>query len=141
MSDTVHPYGQQPARLLCPWDSSGKSTGVGCRALLQGIFLTQGSNLYLVYLPILTGGFFTTSATWEALPLEREKPKHKVVGESGKVSQLLSVRTQLYVSGHTRDPWHASLSLLQIVMGFSKWQWKSLTQMVRVRSSLIKYLG
>ena len=26
------------ARVLCPWDSPGKNTGVGCRALLQGIF-------------------------------------------------------------------------------------------------------
>ena len=31
-------------RLLHPWDFLGKSTGVGCRFLLQGIFLTQGSN-------------------------------------------------------------------------------------------------
>ena len=30
----------QPARLLCPWDFSGKSTGVGSHSLLQGIFLT-----------------------------------------------------------------------------------------------------
>ena len=27
-----------------------KNTGVGCHALLQGIFLTQGSNLYLLQL-------------------------------------------------------------------------------------------
>ena len=27
-----------------PWNSLGKSTGVGCHFLLQGIFLTQGSN-------------------------------------------------------------------------------------------------
>ena len=33
-----------PARPLCPWDSPGKNTGVGCHALLQGIFPTQGSN-------------------------------------------------------------------------------------------------
>ena len=33
-----------PARLLCPWDSPGKDTGVGCHTLLQGIFPTQGSN-------------------------------------------------------------------------------------------------
>ena len=45
MSDSLQPHGLQPARLLCPWDSPGKNTGVGCRALLQGIFLTQGSNL------------------------------------------------------------------------------------------------
>ena len=36
-------------RLLCPWDSSGKNTGVGCHSLLQGIFLTQGSNLGLLH--------------------------------------------------------------------------------------------
>ena len=34
----------QPTRLLCPWDSPGKNTGVSCHALLQGIFLTQGLN-------------------------------------------------------------------------------------------------
>ena len=27
-----------PARLLCPWDTPGKNTGVGCHFLLQGIF-------------------------------------------------------------------------------------------------------
>ena len=27
-----------------PWNSSGQNTGVGCHALLQGIFPTQGSN-------------------------------------------------------------------------------------------------
>ena len=29
---------------LCPWDSSGKHTGVDCHSLLQGIFLTQRLN-------------------------------------------------------------------------------------------------
>ena len=33
-----------------PWDSPGKTTGVGCHALLQGIFLTQGSNPHLLCL-------------------------------------------------------------------------------------------
>ena len=37
VSNSVQPYGLQPARLLCPWDSPGKNTGVGCRALLRGI--------------------------------------------------------------------------------------------------------
>ena len=40
MSDSVRPYGLEPARFLCPWNS----TGVGCHALLQGILPTQGSN-------------------------------------------------------------------------------------------------
>ena len=42
----VRLFGWQPAR-LCPWDSPGKNTGVGCHFLLQGIFLTQGSNVRL----------------------------------------------------------------------------------------------
>ena len=43
------PHGLQPARLLYPWESSGKSTGMGCHFLLQGTFLTQGSNLGLLH--------------------------------------------------------------------------------------------
>ena len=50
MSESMRPYGLQPARLLCPWDSPGKSTGVGCHALLQEIFLSQGSNPHLLCL-------------------------------------------------------------------------------------------
>ena len=37
----------EPARLHCPWDFPGKNTGVSCHFLLQGIFLTQGSNALL----------------------------------------------------------------------------------------------
>ena len=46
----MRPHGLQPTRLLCPWDSPGKNTGVGCHALLQGIFQTQGSNPCLLHL-------------------------------------------------------------------------------------------
>ena len=35
MSNSVRPHRQQPNRLLCPWDSPGKSTGVGCHCLLR----------------------------------------------------------------------------------------------------------
>ena len=49
-SDSLRPRELQPARLLCPWDSPGRNTGVSCHALLQGIFLTQGSNLCLLCL-------------------------------------------------------------------------------------------
>ena len=43
-------------------DSPGKNTEVGCHALLQGVFPTQGSNpgLHIV------GGFFIVWATREA---------------------------------------------------------------------------
>ena len=42
MSNSVQPNVLQPARLLCPWDSPGKITRVGCHSLLQEIFMTQG---------------------------------------------------------------------------------------------------
>ena len=47
------------ARLLCPWDFPGKKTGVGCHALLPGIFPTQVSLMS----PALARGFFTNSTT------------------------------------------------------------------------------
>ena len=50
MSFSEQLHGQQPARLLCPWDFLGKNAGVGCHFLLQGIFLTQGSNPLLLHL-------------------------------------------------------------------------------------------
>ena len=43
-------YGLQPLRLLCPWDSPGKNTGMGCHFLLQEIFLTRRSNPSLLWL-------------------------------------------------------------------------------------------
>ena len=38
-----------PTRLLCAWNSPGKNTGVGSHSLVQGTFLTQGSNLGLLH--------------------------------------------------------------------------------------------
>ena len=35
MSNSVRSHTRQPSRLLCPWDSPGKNTGVGCHFLLQ----------------------------------------------------------------------------------------------------------
>ena len=48
VSDSVTPW-TVACRLLHPWDSLGKNTGVGCHFLLQGVFPTQGSNLGLLH--------------------------------------------------------------------------------------------
>ena len=56
-----------PARLLCPWDSPSKNTGVGCRALLQGNLPKPGIEPVSLMSLSLAGVFFTTGATWEAL--------------------------------------------------------------------------
>ena len=52
-------------------DSLGKNTEVGCHALLQWIFPTQGSTQCLLF-PALASGFFITRATWEALLVIRD---------------------------------------------------------------------
>ena len=49
MSKSLRPCGVYPTRILRPWDFPGKSTGVGCQSLLQGIFPTQGSNPGLLH--------------------------------------------------------------------------------------------
>ena len=51
---------RDPTRLLCPWDSPGRNTGVGCPFFLQGIFPTQGSNRQHLYLQHWQAGSFTT---------------------------------------------------------------------------------
>ena len=50
LSDSLRLYGPEPSMPLSPWESPIKNTGVGSHALLQGLFLTQGSNPHLLYL-------------------------------------------------------------------------------------------
>ena len=65
------PDSSRPARLLCPRDSLGKNTGVGCHALIQRLFPTQGPSMRLLQL-LLASRFFTTEPvgkllyTWKA---------------------------------------------------------------------------
>ena len=71
----------------CPWDSPGQNTGVGCYALFQGIFPTQGSNPCLLCL-----------LNWQvgSLPLAPpgkpfgggQKGKRKEIGEHDRGASL-----------------------------------------------------
>ena len=45
----VTPMDYKTCQAPCPWDFPGKNTGTGCYFLLQGIFLTQGSNSHLLH--------------------------------------------------------------------------------------------
>ena len=65
VSDSVRPYGLQPTRLLCPWDTAGKNTGVGCHALLQGNLPDPGIEPASLTSPALASEFFITSTTRE----------------------------------------------------------------------------
>ena len=73
VSDSLWPRGLQINRLLCPWNSPGKNTGVGCHFILQGIFGTQGLNPCVLcvlhwqadYLPTEPPG----SPAWGSFPM------------------------------------------------------------------------
>ena len=69
----------QPTRLLCPGDSPGTNTGVGCHALFQGIFPTQGSNLHRLY---WQAGFLSR-ATSEAPTVPPHNDRRTVITFSG----------------------------------------------------------
>ena len=88
MSDSVRPHRLQPTRLLCPWDSPGKNTGVGCHFLLQcmkvkvkslsrvRLFQTPWTVAYQA--PLSMG--FSRQEYWSGLPLpspQRRGPQDK----------------------------------------------------------------
>ena len=81
VSNSLGPHGLWPPRRLCPGDFPGKNTGVGCHALLQGIFLTQRSNPCLMF-PALAGRFFITGVTWKVSHLWLEGVKLRIFFET-----------------------------------------------------------
>ena len=61
VSSSLWPHRLQPARLLRPWDSPGKSTGVSCHSLLWGSSRTRDQT----QISHITGKVFTMWATRE----------------------------------------------------------------------------
>ena len=59
VSNSLQPYELSPARLLCPWESPVKNTGVGSHSLFQGVFLTQEMEPASITSPALAGRFYT----------------------------------------------------------------------------------
>ena len=71
-TDSVQPHSWQPARLLRPWDSPGKNTGVGCHFLLQYMKVKSESEVAESCLtpretPLSMG--FPRQKYWSGLPL------------------------------------------------------------------------
>ena len=75
MSDSLQSCGLYPARILYPWDSPGKNIGVDSHSLLQGLFLTQGSNL----------------GALQAVSLPSEPPGNHVVKHGSQIATLYTL--------------------------------------------------
>ena len=118
-----------PARLLSPWDSPGKNTGMGCHFLLQGIFLTQGSNLHLLHWQV--DFFFTTEPAgkppvegnslvmlvglgWWQTGMDTDPSKQ----EAGKIQTKQARGRKL--EGSTGDRWHGTGETEQKMEGKGK---------------------
>ena len=74
---TLWLYGLKPTRLLCPRDSSIKTTEVGCQALFPGILPTQESNPCHFCLPPWQAGFWPLASPRK--PIEEIYPNLKQV--------------------------------------------------------------
>ena len=108
VSKSLWSHGQGPARLLCPWNSPGKNTGVGCHFLLQEIFPTQRLNPGLpccrqILYPLSHQGS-PRILEWVAYPFSRgsSQPRNRtqVSHIAGRVFTLWAIReTQEYWSG------------------------------------------
>ena len=84
LSDSLQPYGLQPARLLCLWNFPGKNIGVSCHFLLQGIFPAQGLTSKSLAFPALAGRFFTT------VPPGKSSPNPYIALRYSRISTLVS---------------------------------------------------
>ena len=110
MSSSLRPHGLQPARLLCPWNSPGKNTRVGCHFLLQGIFPAQGSKPRVLC---------TCISRWILYHCTNLGSPQKVT-----YMQLTLTVPLLWVWGHcpclTKEPVLVGLKLLPKVSNWSK---------------------
>ena len=123
VSDPLWPHGLKPTRLLCPWNPPGNNAGIGCQALLQGIFPTEGSNpglshcmwiLYHLVTRLLYPQNFTGRNTEVGshslfqgiFPTERSNPG------------LLHCRQIPYHLRHEGNPWSLQLPLETYVIKY-----------------------
>ena len=101
-----NPMDCKPTRLLCPWDFPGRNTGVGCHALLQGIFPTQGSNPHLLCLLLWQAGY---------LPLASPGKPVKPLKELLKIIQMnLETVIQSEVSQKEKNKYHILMHICGI---------------------------
>ena len=100
VSESVRPHRRQPTRLLCPWDTPGKNTGVGCHFLLQCMKMkseskvaqscpTLGDPMTAAYQTPPSMGF-SRQEYWSGVPLYSPR---RYIKQVKKKSLLLSENT------------------------------------------------
>ena len=88
---------------------------VGCCALLQGIFLTQGLNLHLLPLLHWQAGFFTTSTTW-GIPFPQIIHMRNTHPSNLRFQITLFKKLPITSRGKSTTPLHRTLQALSVVI-------------------------
>ena len=112
VSNSVWPHGLYPARLLCPWNSPGKNTGVGCHSLFQGIFPTQRSNPGLLHCRWILYYLSHQGSPTQSICIYVFVYMWKILKEMGIPDHLICLLRNLYVgqkatlrTGHGTTDW------------------------------------
>ena len=123
--------------LLCPWNSSGKNTEVGCHSVLQGIFLTQGSNLGLLQCRQILYHLSRQGSPWHSLCQQIWKTQQEPqdwnpltpILKKGSTKEWLTIQTIALISHaskvmlktlHARLQHYANQELPDVQAGFRK---------------------
>ena len=113
---TLRPHGLEHARLLSSWNSPGKNTGADSHFLLQGIFLTQRSNLRLLHLQVGSLPLSSSSIQWNSRQALQKWDMTKYTG--AKVVQYMMANRKIKSKLHNsklniwRRQWHPTPVLL-----------------------------
>ena len=111
---TLATHGLSPARLLCPWDSPGKNTGVGCYFLFLGKMLV-GDKTTFKYI----------CRNWPFLPMNfkvKDSIRRSVVSNSLQPHGLWPARLLCPWNSpgkNTRVGWHFLLQGIFLTQGWN----------------------
>ena len=104
---------QSIRKFLCPWNFPGKNTGVVCHFLLQGIFLTQGSNPCFLHLLHWQADSFQLSPLGSPIYTEYSVWTFKVIHKLGRGTMWYDCLSCLGISALWPLPTgHCALRLL-----------------------------
>ena len=113
VSDSVWPHRQQPTRFLCPWDSPGKNTGVGCHFLLQCIKVKSESELAQSCLTLID-------------PMDCSLPGSSTHGIfQARVLEWVAIAFSRFPHYQLQKPPHDKSPSRWVLSGENTWQWKA----------------
>ena len=144
MSDSLWPHGLKPSRILHPWDSAGKNTGVGCHFLLQTdiiqkylqSILLQSIMMKIEFKYAQTFNLFQLSSVFQSCPTLCDPMNRSTPGLSVHHQLLESTQMLVHQVGDAMQPSHPLSPTSPPAFDFSKhqglFQWVSWPQVAKI---------